>query len=62
MRFNISFQSVIEIDAPDLETAVQMVVDRAFDPADASMPIVLDVERLDDDEDEEEDDAKVGAL
>jgi hypothetical protein len=55
MRFNISFTSVVLIVAPDIDTAVQMVVDHAFDPGDASMPIVLDVEALDDEEEEEGD-------
>jgi len=54
-RFNVSFTSVVLIEAKDLDDAVQRVLDHRFDPADASMPIVLDVESLDD-EDEEEDD------
>ena len=58
MKFNVSYQSVVLIIAKDIDAAVQKVVDLAFDQGDASMPIVLNVEVIDeDDEDEEEEDS-----
>ena len=57
MRFNISYQSVVLIIVSDIDTAIQKVVDMMFDPVEASMPIVLNVERLDDEDEEENGDA-----
>jgi hypothetical protein len=58
-KFNVSYQSVILIEAKDADDAVQKVVDLAFELAEASMPIVLDVELLagQEDDDDDEDDA-----
>lgn len=56
MKFNVSYTSVVMVEAKDIDEAVRRVLNQEFDPADASMPIVLDVEVVeeDDDEDEEE--------
>jgi len=56
MKFNVSYTSVVMVIAKDIDEAVSIVLNQLFDFTDSTPPVVLDVERVQDDEEDEDGD------